>query len=214
MSVAERNLRLEPSNGESKPVKEYVKSVRPNPLHLDKLDENIRQIQPDELPDDFDPGQLPDSYVGRSFLTQPTSEGERFRAKVKQKIVEVASDQEKESPSNTKFLVSVDRPDIPDEVRAYGELLEIFSKQDEEDHEPDAAVWKFKDIVAHQGPIQKGHKDWKGSSYNVMVEWETGEKTNEPLNAIDRDDPVTCSIYAKRNGLLEKPGWKRFNNLA
>ena len=28
------------------------------------------------------------------------------------------------------------------------------------------------------------------------------------------DDPVTCAIHAKENGLLKTPGWKQFNRIA
>jgi hypothetical protein len=27
-------------------------------------------------------------------------------------------------------------------------------------------------------------------------------------------DPVTCAIYARENGLLDQPGWKRFKHIA
>jgi hypothetical protein len=44
--------------------------------------------------------------------------------------------------------------------------------------------------------------------YNVMIEWENGEVTSEPLSAIAVDDPMMCAIYAKDNNLLELDGWK------
>jgi len=75
-------------------------------------------------------------------------------------------------------------------------------------------VWKFQKIVSHQGPLAPTHPDYNGSSYNVMVEWENGEITKEPLQAIAKDDPVTCAIYAKDNGLLDQPGWKQFKAIA
>ena len=50
--------------------------------------------------------------------------------------------------------------------------------------------------------------------HNVMIEWENGEITSEPLSIIGADDPVTCAIYARENKLLDKPGWKRFSRLA
>ena len=56
--------------------------------------------------------------------------------------------------------------------------------------------------------------DWKGSKYNVQVEWETGEITFEPLSIIAADDPVTCAAYGKGNDLLALEGWHRFQNLA
>ena len=48
----------------------------------------------------------------------------------------------------------------------------------------------------------------------VLVDWETGEKTYEPLSVLVADDPVTCATYAKQNDLLHIDGWKRFRNLA
>jgi hypothetical protein len=50
--------------------------------------------------------------------------------------------------------------------------------------------------------------------YNIMIEWENGETTSEPLKAIAKDDPVKCAIYAKDNGLLDLPGWKQVKSIA
>jgi hypothetical protein len=48
-----------------------------------------------------------------------------------------------------------------------------------------------------------GYPDYKCSTYNVMIEWENGEITSEPLKMIAKDGPVTCTVYAKDNGLLD-----------
>ena len=55
---------------------------------------------------------------------------------------------------------------------------------------------KFRAIIGHQGPLKATDPDWKGSKYNVQVEWETEVVTIEPLSAIATDDPVTCAVYA------------------
>ena len=47
-----------------------------------------------------------------------------------------------------------------------------------------------------------------------MVEWETGEITEEPLSLIGADDPVTCAEYAKKHDLLHLDGWKRLKHIA
>ena len=47
-----------------------------------------------------------------------------------------------------------------------------------------------------------------------MVEWETGEITDELLSLIAADDPVTCPEYAKRHDLLHVDGWKRLKHIA
>ena len=46
------------------------------------------------------------------------------------------------------------------------------------------------------------------------MEWANGETTYEPLSIIAADDPVSCAVYAKKNGLLDTPGWRRFKTLA
>ena len=40
--------------------------------------------------------------------------------------------------------------------------------------------------------------------------WETGEVTYEPLDFLAKDIPVELAQYAIENGLLNKPGWRRF----
>jgi hypothetical protein len=47
-----------------------------------------------------------------------------------------------------------------------------------------------------------------------MVEWENEETTMEPLQIISKDDPVTCAVCAKDNGLLDTPGWKQFKSIS
>jgi hypothetical protein len=48
----------------------------------------------------------------------------------------------------------------------------------------------------------------------VLVEWENGEITTEPLSVIAADNPVTCAVYAREHDLLDIEGWKCFQNLA
>jgi hypothetical protein len=64
------------------------------------------------------------------------------------------------------------------------------------------------------GPLWTSDIDNKGSTYNVLVEWETGETTYEPLVLIAQDYPVTFADYAKHNKLLATAGWKRFRCIA
>ena len=61
----------------------------------------------------------------------------------------------------------------------------------QEQHED---LYKLRAITGHQGPLLPQDENNKGSIYNVMVEWETGEITEEPLSLIAADDPVTCAM--------------------
>ena len=78
----------------------------------------------------------------------------------------------------------------------------------------DQELFKFRAITGHQGPLKARDPDWKGSKYDVQVEWETGEVTFDPLSVIAADDPVTCATYAKQHDLLALEGWYRLRNLA
>ena len=78
----------------------------------------------------------------------------------------------------------------------------------------DQELYRFRAIIGHQCPLVASHPDWKGSKYNVQVEWESGEITFEPLSIITADDPVTCAGYVKENDLLALEGWCRFRSLA
>jgi hypothetical protein len=56
---------------------------------------------------------------------------------------------------------------------------------------------------------------YKGSKYNVQVEWVDGDIAYIPLNVLAADDPVSCAIYAKHHDLLHLPaGWKQFKKIA
>ena len=80
--------------------------------------------------------------------------------------------------------------------------------------ETEEGLWRFKSITGHQGPLSKVDIAYRGSRYNVLVNWETGESMYEPLHIITADDPVSCVIYVKEHNLLEQEGWKRFKRLA
>ena len=51
--------------------------------------------------------------------------------------------------------------------------------------------------------------NWKGSKWNVQIEWETGEITFELLSALAAEYPVTCAAYAKEKTLYNLDGSKR-----
>ena len=48
----------------------------------------------------------------------------------------------------------------------------------------DQELYRFRAIIGHQGPLLASDPDWKGTKYNVQVEWETREITFEHLSII------------------------------
>ena len=158
----------------------------------------------------------PEDLIGKTYLMDPEDNGERHRAKIVKKVVEMEQDAQDglQVLGKTKFLVNIEGSDKPDQIVDYNLVLDNINKQLDDNPDSSEIYWKFKEIVAHQGPLQSNHPDYKGSTYNVMVAWEDGSHTYEPLKLIAADDPVTCAMYAKKNNLLETPGWKRFKDIA
>ena len=148
-----------------------------------------------------------EDLVGRTFLMGRQEDGQRYRAKIVEAITEHEDGLHKEDV-RIKFRCTVNDEEF-EEIVSYNELLDHISKDETEE-----GMWRFKSITAHQGPLSQSDSAYRGSRYNVLVNWETGESTFEPLSIIAADDPVTCAVYAKENGLLEEDGWKQFKKLA
>jgi hypothetical protein len=123
-------------------------------------------------------------------------------------LVEDHLNKAEENPDRVKYLCKINEGDRK-ELIGYNEILNY-----QENQEHDDLLWNFWHIVSHKGPLTREHPDYKGSSYNVKVEWENGEITSEPLNVIATNDLVTCVIYARENALLDLLGWKRFKSIA
>ena len=96
---------------------------------------------------------------------------------------------------------------------SYNQLMDYIQKGTDAEEDPDS-LFKFRDIVAHQGPLESTDPKHKESKYNVMVEWESGEVTYEPLTPISKDDPITCAVYSKKHDLLDTTGWKHLKRYA
>jgi hypothetical protein len=48
----------------------------------------------------------------------------------------------------------------------------------------------------------------------VLVAWEDGSQTFEPLKTMATDNPAVCAVYAEHANLLDTEGWKQFRRLA
>ena len=155
----------------------------------------------------------PDDLVGRTFLLPPGDNRERLRAKVTRKVVEVIEEAEGERVQKLSYILGIGNGKV-EEIISYNQLVDHLEAAANEDNEISDDLFKFRALIGHQGPLKPTDPNWKGSKFNVLVEWETGEKTYEPLSVVAADDPVTCASYARENDLLHIDGWKRFRNMA
>jgi len=150
----------------------------------------------------------PDELLNRTFLHEV--DGQRMRARVVRKIM----DNDAHNHQNIKFLLEIGAGEH-DEIIAYNELSDLVEQQvNEERSTDDMSPWVYDDIIAHQGPLKPTDPFYKGSSYNVLVRWMNGEETYEPLYEMIKDDPISVAKYAKEQGLLDTPGWKKLQKFA
>ena len=89
-------------------------------------------------------------------------------------------------------------------------MLNYIEKENQEDE----SLYKFRAITDHHGPLKNDVPNYNGSLYNVIVEWETGEITEEPLSIIAQDDPVTCEAYTKEHNPFHLPQWNKLKHIA
>ena len=185
-----------------------------NSLPLDPLDAstpNFEHFVKSQTGEDED-NPIPMAHIdipnllGRSFLLPPEDNGECHMAKV------IDIDDHGQTLEDIKFKLKINK-DQAEEIMSYNQLMDYIQKGTDAEEDPDS-LFKFRDIVAHQGPLESTDPNHKGSKYNVMVEWESGEVTYEPLTLISKDDPITCAVYAKKHDLLDTTGWKHLKRYA
>jgi hypothetical protein len=130
----------------------------------------------------------PSDLVGHTFLMNEQEDEQCFRAR----IIKAIEDAEADLSTNltcVQFICSVNDDEF-EEMLSYNEVLNHIESHDNNDE----SIWKFCQIVAHEGPLKPSSPSWKGLTHNVI--------------------PVTCAIYALENDLLDLPGWRHFNCIA
>ena len=98
---------------------------------------------------------------GQTFLCEPEEDGTRHRAK----IIKVYEDKQRDNsrhPEIIKLRLSVNNEEF-DELCAYNDIINYI----EQDHQ-DEGVWKFHEIMDHEGPFSSGHSKYNGSRYNLF----------------------------------------------
>ena len=134
----------------------------------------------------------------------PDDTGQRFRATIQERVGKLKADYESD-PKLVEFKVMV--KDDFEEIVSYNDIVDFIEKDDTWD-----GVWKFREILTHKSGLRKGNPEYKGCGISVLILWETGERTWEPLTTdkktgIFDQDPVTVGIYAAHNNLVGQPGW-------
>ena len=145
-----------------------------NSLPLDPLDEstpNFEQFVKSQSGEDEDnPIHMANidipNLLGRSFLLPPEDNGERHMGKI------IDIDDHGQPLEDIKFKLKINK-DQAEEIMSYNQLMDYIQKGTDAEEDPDS-LFKFRDIVAHQSPLESTDPNHKGSKYNVIVEWESG----------------------------------------
>jgi hypothetical protein len=151
-----------------------------------------------------------EELLGRTFLMPPEEDGTQHRAKIVGEVIDEENPTDKffnglaKNNDLRRFRVSVNDGEY-EEILTYRDFCELIENEDGKD-----AIWKFKAIVGHNPKVLKSDPNYKNDDFNLLIEWETGEKTWEPLKVIMQDDPYLVALYARDNDLL---GRKRFSRL-
>ena len=98
-----------------------------------------------------------EDLVGNIFLLDEHDDGQQHRAR----IVKLIQDHTKKCENNNdhiNFLCSINNDEY-EEIIMDNQVLHFIGKYKES-----AIIRKYKRITAHQGPLPKTHKDYKGST--------------------------------------------------
>ena len=146
-----------------------------------------------------------DDLLGRTFLLPMDENGERKRATISEHVKDLCQ-QQVSREDQLRFKLKIDGDQL-DDLISYNQLMEYL--EDKTDTGPlEDRLYRFKCIKDHKGPYTSSDPEYNVSSYNLLIEWEPGEQTWEPLSNIIASDPYTCAVYAKEHNLLNTPGWK------
>ena len=188
------NLRLDPPKGEEQPqdlTSDVFVYGRPNPDGSDNTPP-MSIINFDDL-------------LGRTFLLPMDENGERKRVTISEHVNDLCQEQVSRE-DQLRFKLKIDGDQLNDFI-SYNQLMEYLEAKTDTGPLEDG-LYRFKCIKNHKGPYTSSDPEYNGSSYNLLIEWETGEQTWEPLSNIIASDPYTCTVYAKEHNLLNTPGWK------
>ena len=62
-------------------------------------------------------------------------------------------------------------------IISYNQHVDHLEAPANDDNEISDDLVKFRALIGHQGPLNPTDPNWKVCKYNVLVDWETGQKT-------------------------------------
>jgi hypothetical protein len=143
------------------------------------------------------------------FLSPPSKEdGNKVRMKIVKAIVDHKAEIDKH-PAKVKFLVESD-DHLHDQIVTYNELLDHLERNEIDSEDVKENMTRFVSISSHQGPLSYKDNNYKGSRYNMLVEWDDEDVTWKSIVIIRADDPITVAKYVNESGLINNHGFNKY----
>lgn len=179
----------------------------PKPLE-DLEDDRIEKVV--QTRDMEDPGLRrtaafsPEEMIGRSFLMNHNPDGTRDRATIVgyEKEVEEGYEEDLEDAmrefnrgleeARTRFKVKVGRTGLEEYVE-WNDMCEFVEEQIQ--HEDKS--WNFRKIIGHKRNLKPREAP------KILILWEDGSITYEPITLICQTEPYLVAEYARDSGMLD-----------
>ena len=162
------NLRLDPPKGEDQPhdlTSDVFVYDRPNPSNPGEFD----NTPPMSI-------IIFDDLLGRTLLLPMDENGERKRATISEHVNDLYQAQVSRE-DQLRFKLKTDGDHL-DDLISHNQLMEYL--EDRTDTGPlESGFYRFKPIKDHKGPYTSSDPAYNGSSYNLLIERQTGEQTWE-----------------------------------
>ena len=176
------NLRLDPPKGVDQPqdvTSDVFVYGRPNP----------------DGSDDTPPMSITNFYdfLGSIFLLPMDENGERKRTTISDHVNDLCQEQASRE-DQLKFKLKIDGDQL-DDLISYNQLMEYVEDKTYTGPLEDG-LYRFKSIKDHKGPYTSSDPEDNGSSYNLLIEWETGEQTWETK---DNNKWKEATVYDKKH---------------
>ena len=117
----------------------------------------------------------------------------RKRATISEHVNDLCQEQVSRE-DHLRFKLKIDGDQL-DDLISYNQLMEYL--EDKTDTGPlEDGFYRFKYIKDHKGPYTSSDPEYNGSSYNLLIEWETCEQTWETR---DNNKWKEATIYDKKH---------------
>ena len=153
---SKNSLPIDPFDASTPHFEQFVNSQsgedEDNPIHMANID-------------------IP-NLLGRSFLLPPEDNGEHHMAKI------IDIDDHGQPLEDIKFKLKINK-DQAEEIMSYNQLMDYIQKGTDAEEDPDS-LFKFRDIIAHQGPLESTDPNQKGANTMLWLNGSLGRSLMSP----------------------------------